>query len=208
MSFALISIGLTGGYATGKSTVADMLRDLGAVVVNADELSRQAIRRGQKGWRETADRFGEGIVGPDGEIDRALLGARVFADPEQRRLLESIIHPKVIVAVREAKERAAAAGEAVFVCEAPLLFEAGLTEEFDQVWVVAADPDRQLERASARDQLTGEAIGQRMRAQMPLAEKAKLADLVIWNNGDLEDLRHQVREAWRMLPSALTKKDK
>ena len=195
----MISLGLTGGYATGKSTVAEILRSLGARVVEADKLAHAAMERDRPAWREVVAVFGPGVLRPDGEIDRAGLGRIVFARPELRRRLEEIVHPRVIAAIRAAREEARLAGERVFVAEVPLLYEAGLEGEFDRVWVVSADPGRQRMMALARDGLSESDLAARLAAQMPLAEKERRAHLVIRNDGDLEELRRRVAEAWEAL---------
>lgn len=195
----MISLGLTGGYATGKSTVAGILRSLGARVVEADKLAHAAMERDQPAWREVVAVFGPGVLRPDGEIDRAALGRIVFARPELRRRLEEIVHPRVIAAIRAAREEARLAGERVFVAEVPLLYEAGLEGEFDRIWVVSADPGRQRMMALARDGLSESDLAARLAAQMPLAEKERRAHLVIRNDGDLEELRRRVVEAWEAL---------
>ncbi|MGE5550570.1 MAG: dephospho-CoA kinase [Bacteroidota bacterium] len=197
----MLTIGLTGGYATGKSTAAGILRALGAVVVDADELSHAVIRRGEPGWRAVVDEFGTGILDPRGEIDRSALGRIVFAQPERKAALERIIHPRVMAAVRAAEAQARAEGVSVFVCEAPLLFEAGLAGEFDYVWVVSAGMDQQLERAMTRDNLPAAEARTRVGAQWPMAEKERRADLVLWNKGDLAELRRQIETAWASLKS-------
>ncbi len=191
----MLSIGLTGGYATGKSTAAGILRDLGAVVVDADELSHAVIRRGEPGWQEVVEVFGPEIVAADGEIDRAALGRLAFGQPELRAKLERIIHPKVLEILRRERERALLEGAAVFICEAPLLFEAGVEREFDRVWVVAASPTRQLARAVARDGLSADEVRTRVDAQMSLAEKVRRADVVLWNDEDPPALRRRIEHA-------------
>ncbi len=195
----MVSIGLTGGYASGKSTVAGMLEALGAAVVDADRLAHEAIRRGGPGWQEAIEAFGPGILGAGGEIDRAALGRLVFAAPELRAKLEGIIHPRVIAAIRAAREQARADGAPAFVAEVPLLFEAGLAGEYDRVWVVTTDPQRQRDLARARDRLSEEELAARLAAQMPLAEKERRADLVLRNDGDPAALRSQVERAWTEL---------
>ena len=191
-----MSIGLTGGYASGKTTVAGILEQLGALVVEADRLAHEVIRRGEPGWQEAVTAFGQGVLGADGEINRAALGRRVFAAPELRARLEGIIHPRVIASIRAASEKAKAEGVRVFVAEVPLLFEAGLTGEFDRVWVVTSDPRRQRELAKGRDRLSDKEVEARLAAQWPLAEKERRADLVLRNDGDLAALRAQVEHAW------------
>ncbi|MGQ9778317.1 MAG: dephospho-CoA kinase [Bacillota bacterium] len=195
----MISVGLTGGYATGKSTVARILGELGAKVVEADALAHAAMKKGEPAWREVVTVFGPEVLRPDGEIDRAALGRIVFASPEWRRRLEGIVHPRVIAALRAAREEARQAGEKVFVAEVPLLYEVGLEGDFDRVWVVSASPERQRRLALARDALTEGELAARLAAQMPLAEKERRAHLVIRNDGDLEELRRRVAAAWEEL---------
>ncbi|MGE5528164.1 MAG: dephospho-CoA kinase [Patescibacteria group bacterium] len=194
----MISIGLTGGYASGKSTVAGMLRSLGAHVVDADALAH-AVLALESAKREVVDAFGPGILSPHGEIDRAALGRLVFDHPDLRRRLERIVHPRVIHMMEAEREAARQAGAAVFVCEAPLLYEAGLAERFDQVWVVSSKTENQTARAVSRDKLSLDEAQKRLAAQMPLAEKESRADLVLHNDGGLADLRLQVEAAWRGL---------
>lgn len=189
-------IGLTGGIASGKSTVGRMLRDLGAPVFDADALVREVQEPGEPVFAAIVAEFGPEVVGPDGRLDRKALGARVFADAEQRRRLERIVHP----AVRErmwariavARDR----GEPAAVIDSPLLIEAGLHQQMDQVWVVYVDDDTQLRRLMERDGYTAAEAQQRIAAQMPLAEKVRLAHVVIDNRGSLESTRAQVAAAW------------
>lgn len=192
----MVSIGLTGGYATGKSTVAAHLRSLGAVVVDADELAHAAIEKGKPAWEEVVAVFGREILDAGGEIDRRILGRKVFADAGLRAKLEGIIHPRVIAAIRSAREEACAAGSAVFVAEVPLLFEAGMAREFDRVWVVSAPPEIQRRLAMARDGLTEAEVASRLAAQMPLSLKENRADLVLQNDGDRDSLRRQIEAGW------------
>ncbi len=192
----MVNIGLTGGYASGKTTVAGILEQLGALVVDADRLAHEVIRREEPGWQEAVAAFGPEILDAEGEIDRTALGKLVFAAPELRTVLEGIIHPRVIAAIRAASAKAKADGTRVFVAEVPLLFEAGLAGEFDRVWVVANDPQRQRELAKSRDHLSDGEIEARLAAQWPLAEKERHADLVLRNDGDLAALRAQVEQAW------------
>ena len=195
----MISLGITGGYATGKSTVVGILRSLGARVVEADHLAHKVIERDRPAWREVAAVFGPAVLRPDGEIDRAALGRIVFARPELRRRLEEIVHPRVIAEIRAAREEARRAGERVFAAEVPLLYEAGMEGDFDRIWVVSADPGRQRMMALARDGLSESEFTARLAAQMPLAEKERRAHLVLRNDGDLEELRRRVAEAWEAL---------
>jgi len=190
-------IGLTGGIASGKSTVANMLRALGARVVDADVIARRVVEPGQPAWEEIVAWLGRDILRPDGGLDRKKLGDLVFADGEARARLEMITHPRIAAAVEQALAEAEAEGLAAAVVDAPLLYEAGWDAKVDEVWVVAADDESQLRRLTARDGLTPEEAKARVAAQMALAEKRRRADVVIDNSSDLERTRREVRRAWR-----------
>jgi len=190
-------IGLTGGIASGKTSVATMLERLGAPVVDADLLAREVVEPGQPALAAIRDAFGPGVVNPDGTLNRAALGEVVFTDPVARRTLEGITHP-AIRALADAKlATLREAGAQVVFYVAPLLIEVGLAARMDQVWVVYLDRERQLERLMARDGLGREAAQQRIDSQMPMEEKRRLADLVIDNSGSREELTRQVERIWR-----------
>lgn len=186
-------IGLTGGIATGKSTVARLLRALGAPVVCADELSRAAVRRGAEGFEETVAAFGPGVVGPDGELDRRALGARVFSDPSARARLEAIIHPRVRAEQRRLRAEAEKSGAPIGFYDVPLLFEKNLEGDFDATVAVLCSEAAQLERLVARDGWSIEEAKKRIASQLPLAEKRRRADHVIENDGSLADLERATR---------------
>lgn len=191
--------GLTGGIASGKSTVAAILRRLGCPIIDADVLAREVVEPGQPALTEIAAAFGPGVLLPDGRLDRKALGAMVFADPAQRRRLEAITHPR-IAERRLAVLQELAAQQAEVVCsDVPLLYELGLQSAFDQVWVVWVDRPTELARLMARDGISREQAEQRMAAQMPLDEKRRLADIVIDNSGSLEETERQVRAAYAAL---------
>jgi dephospho-CoA kinase len=182
-------VGLTGGIASGKSTLAAALRELGAAVIDADALARDAVRRGSPALARIANEFGPGVLGPDGELDRKAMGARVFADPAARERLEAIVHPAVRAGVAAETARLAADGHALALYDVPLLFERGLDREVDGVVVVYAPPEVQLARLQARDGMTVAEARARLEAQMPIDEKARRADVVVDNSGDLASLR-------------------
>ncbi len=196
MSAKDIRIGLTGGFGTGKSTVAEIFRELGAGVIDADELARNCLRPGKPEYRKVIGRFGDKILGPGGEIDRKALAGLVFADHRLRRRLNRIVHPAVIRKLEEALDRSA---EPVKVAVIPLLFETGLEHQFDYVAVVKAAGETVRERTSAARGMTGEEIELRRAAQLPLAEKIRRADFVIDNNGPLSETRRQAEEIWAKL---------
>jgi dephospho-CoA kinase len=189
-------VALTGGIATGKSTVAATLRALHVPVVDADVLAREAVAPGTDGWRAVVDRFGPGVVGSDGGLDRAGLGRLVFADAAARRALEQIVHPRVRAAV--AAFFAATAAPAA-VAEIPLVYESGLAGDFDVVVVVACHPREQLRRLMARDSLAETDARARLAAQWPIEDKARLADRVILSAGGLDATARQAEHLARWL---------
>ncbi|HEX6070738.1 MAG TPA: dephospho-CoA kinase [Longimicrobiaceae bacterium] len=192
----MLKVGLTGNIASGKSTVARAWRDLGARVIDADELARRAVAPGSPGLASIVSRWGEDVLDAGGSLDRAAMRERVFGDPAARVALEAIIHPRVAELRDEELQRAAEAGEEVVVADIPLLFEVGLQSEFDLVVLVDAPVDVRLERI-VRDRGLEPAEAARMIAsQMPSEQKRPLADIVIDNTGTIEDLRGAARDAW------------
>jgi len=185
-------IGLTGGIASGKSTVATILKRLGAAVINADDLSREVVQPGKDAWKEIVDTFGNGIIQEDKTLDRGKLRKIVFDDPVARRKLEAIIHPRVRALAEARIRELASAGRSVVVYEVPLLFEAQIHHWVRPVILVACDAATQKKRLIERDQLTDLEAQKHIDAQMSLEEKRKLADYVIENNGSLEQLETQV----------------
>ena len=186
-------IGLTGGIASGKSTVAKILERLGAAIVNADVLSREVVEPGRDAWKEIVDAFGAEVLQTDQTLDRQKLRAIIFDRPEARKKLESIIHPRVRALAEERIRQHAAAGYEIIVYEVPLLFEGNLQDALRPVILVACAADTQRRRLQHRDQLDAAAAQKHIEAQMSLAEKRRLADYVIENDGNLEDLERQVR---------------
>jgi dephospho-CoA kinase len=189
-------MGLTGGVASGKSTVARMLADRGAVIIDSDELAREVVRPGEPAHAAILERFGREIAGPDGELDRARLGAIVFADEGARRDLERITHPRIAELSQQRLAEAIAHDAPVTVIDVPLLYEAHREEMFEGVLLVYAPEPVLLSRAIERDGLDAGAARQRMRAQLPIEEKRARATWVIDNSGSLEDTRHQVDDWW------------
>jgi dephospho-CoA kinase len=190
-------IGLTGGIGSGKSTVAAMLAELGADVIDTDKVGHDVYRPGTDGFRQVTEAFGQDVVGEDGTIDRRALAAKVFADPAALRRLNAIVHPLIGIAVRDWLVRARAApGSSPIVVEAPVLMEAGW-RFFDEVWVVIVKPETAIARVTASRTMTADEVRRRLDAQLTNAERVKLADRVIENDGTLDDLRERVRDAWR-----------
>lgn len=185
-------VGLTGGIASGKTTVAKILQQLGAAVVDADALAREVVEPGHDAWREIVETFGVEILQPDQTLDRQKLRAVIFNNTTVRKKLESIIHPRVRALAEERIGQHAAAGTEVVVYEVPLLFEGHLHEWLRPVVLVACDVAVQKQRLQHRDGLAAAEAQKHIDAQMSLEEKRRLADYVIENNGDLKDLRRQV----------------
>lgn len=188
----MFSVALTGGIGSGKSTVAEILEELGALVIDSDALSREVIERGSDGFDQVLARFGDSIL-KDGEIDRVALGAIVFAEEKARKDLESIIHPLV----RERAERIAArAGEGrVVVNQIPLLFETRGAGRFDYVITVESDETLRRQRLHERGMKDYE-ISRRIAAQASDQERASIADVVVSNNGSLDELTRSVEQLW------------
>jgi dephospho-CoA kinase len=187
-------VGLTGGIASGKSTVAKILENLGAAIVNADVLAREVVEPDQEAWKDIVARFGPDVLQPDQTLDRQKLRTVIFNDPDARKELEAIIHPRVRALAEQRIREHGAAGFAIVVYEVPLLFEAKIHEWLRPVILVACDVDTQRRRLEQRDQIDSAAAQKIIDAQMSLEEKRRLADYVIENNGSLSDLERQVRE--------------
>ena len=197
-------MGLTGGIATGKSTVAEVFRRLGSVIIDADVLAREVVVPGEPAYDEIVATFGRGILRPDGLLDRQKLGAIVFAAPDAKKRLEAITHPRI----RERFARTLAELEArdfagLVIFDAPVMIESGNSTAMDRLVVVVTDATTQAQRLTARDALGAAAAEQRMRSQMPVAEKAKLADYVIDNSGDRETTIAEARRVYAALQADL-----
>lgn len=200
-------IGLTGGIASGKSTVARMMERLGAAVIDADQLARDAVIPGTPAHAAILKTFGPGVFAPDGTINRAALGDLVFANPDARRRLEEITHPEIGRLAEQRLEELRKRGVAVAVYMAPLLIEAGLTGRVDDVWVVYLDREAQLSRLMQRDGISMDDAVRRIESQMPMDEKRRHGKVVIDNSGRLEDTECRLREAWEMYVAGLEKRD-
>lgn len=196
----MLRVGLTGGMGSGKATVARFLARYGACVVDADELAREAVSPGSGVWRELVREFGDGVVSEGGEIDRRALAGLVFEDPAKLGRLNAIVHPPV---VREIRRRfAAAEREGIYevaVADVPLLYEAGLEDDFDRVVAVTCTREEQLRRCRERDGFTRAEIESRLNAQMDLGEKSRRADYVIDNSGTIGATEVQAKEVWQRL---------
>jgi len=190
----MLRVGLTGGIACGKSTVAAILREYGIIVIEADLLAHKLIEPGHVAYVDVVREFGKGVLNADGMVDRAKLGAIVFANPGKLERLNQIVHPHVIdAAERRMAELARQEGSAVAVVEAALLIEAGYAERFDRLVVVWCRPEQQRERLLARG-LTPAQVEQRISAQMPIEQKRRMATDEIDCSGSLASTRQQVEQ--------------
>jgi dephospho-CoA kinase len=190
----MLLVGLTGGIGSGKSTVSRLLAEHGAVVLDADAFAREAVGTGTEGLDRVVQRFGSDVLGPDGELDRSKLAAIVFVDEGARRDLESIVHPFVRQAIADGITENASSDRVVVLVN-PLLIEMGTHRDCDVVIVVSAEPDTQVARsvASGMDEAD---VRARMAAQLPLDERARHADVVLDNEGTIEELARRVDELW------------
>ncbi len=192
----MIVIGLTGGIGTGKSEVAQRLRELGAVVINADQVGHEAYTPHSETWQEIVKAFGERILQESGEIDRRKLGGIVFADPQELARLNGIMHPRMAGMVKARLQSLRESGTTVAVVEAAVLFEAGWDSLVDEVWTTDSPAEAVVDRLQARNGLGPEEARQRIAAQMSAAERAGRATVVIANSGDLATLDSTVQELW------------
>lgn len=194
----MLVIGLTGGIATGKSTVARRLGELGVPVIDADQLAREVVEPGEPALDEIRERFGPGVIDEHGRLDRAALGSIVFADEGARKALEAIVHPRIRRRMREIVNQLKQDGAPLVVCDIPLLFETGVGLDWvDRTVVVYAPRHVQRERLMARNGLTPEEAERRIASQLPIEEKARRADVVIDNTGALDQTLRQVDRLWK-----------
>lgn len=188
-------VGLTGGIASGKSSVATMLKNMGIRIIDADQIAREVVEPNKKAWKAIRKEFGESVFNNDGTLDRQALGLIVFSDTDKRKLLNSIVHPEVYNSIFRKCLRLFFSGHQFAVIDVPLLFESGKMIQFvHKTIVVSCDPSLQLERLMKRDKLTEPDAMARINAQMPLSEKVKFADFVINNNGSIESTQQQVEK--------------
>ncbi|HQL89846.1 MAG TPA: dephospho-CoA kinase [Syntrophales bacterium] len=196
----MLNVGLTGGIATGKSTVVRMLVRRGARVIDHDALVHALQEPGRPVWRQIVEAFGRGILDDGGRIDRKRLGALVFGDEERRKALEGIVHPAVLEEAERERERIGRQDErAIVLSDIPLLLEVGMQDRFDLILLVYAPPEVQIERVMKRNGMTREEAAARLSAQMPIDEKLRRADVVIRNDSTMGDLEKRVDEVWQEL---------
>lgn len=191
-------VGLTGGIGTGKSTVSRLFREMGAVVIDADQTARAVVAKGTAGLAAIAAEFGPGVLTPEGELDRQAMARRIFAEPADRRRLEAIVHPRIFEHMQGALAKALLEQAApVIILDVPLLFESGrYLGLVDKTLVVYTDSATQLARVMARDGLSEQDAARRIQAQGSLADKVRRADYTIDNNGPHDSTRAQVAALW------------
>jgi dephospho-CoA kinase len=190
-------IGLTGGIASGKSTVAEFFAERGVPVIDADQLAREVVEPGAPALAAIVEAFGCAVLNGDGTLNRSRLGEQVFRDAGARRRLEAIMHPAIGRLAEEKLAALRAAGAAVVIYMAALLIEAGVTDRVDEIWVVYVDRETQLARLMGRDGISREAAELKLAAQMPLAEKKGHGRVVIDNSGSRQSLTDQLATLWQ-----------
>jgi dephospho-CoA kinase len=196
----MLKVALTGGIATGKTYVREKFESLGVPTIDADVLARDAVRPSSPTLQLVVDRFGRGILLPDGTLDRTALAAIIFADDQARKDLEAIIHPTVYTAIAAWLLRLAQKGAPpIAVADIPLLYETASAGQFDRVVVSWCTEDKQIQRVVQRDGLTEADVRQRLAAQIPIKEKVRRADYVIDTNGSFENTERQVVDVLRQL---------
>jgi dephospho-CoA kinase len=193
-------IGLTGGIASGKSTAAQTLSEWGAYVIDADKLGHRAYLKNTPAFDAVVRTFGEDTVGADGEIDRRVLGGKVFGNPDKLKALTDIVWPAIrAMAAEEIKQALSNQPRRVVVLEAAVLIEAGWQDLVDQIWVTVIDRDIAIARASERDGVDAAAVEARIDAQLSNAQRCEAADVVIDNSGSLSDMQNQLHSLWQNL---------
>jgi len=196
----MLVVGLTGGVASGKTTVSQILREEGAYLINADEIARQLVEPHAPTWHELRKVFGNEFFDENGSIQRRKLASRVFSDPEQRSLLNNILHPQIKSELkRRIHEIAEKDPDAVIIIDAPLLVETGNHREMDKVIVIASNETQQIQRLVRRSGLSEEEARRIFASQMPFEEKMKVADFIIPNEGPLEETTKKAKEVFQEL---------
>ncbi|KAG8175338.1 hypothetical protein JTE90_015551 [Oedothorax gibbosus] len=198
-------VGLTGGIATGKSSVASILRNMGIEIIDADVVAREVVEPGKQAWKKIRKEFGEAVFHSDGTLNRPALGQIVFSDPDKRHTLNNITHPEIYKSILFRCIKLFFCGHQFAVIDLPLLYESGkMVKYLHKAVVVVCEPAQQLERLMNRDKLSESEAVKRIQAQMSLAEKAKRADFVINNHSDPEDTKQQVEKVVKELRSLKT----
>jgi len=187
-------VGLTGGIATGKSTVARLFRERGIPVVDADQIAKEVVKKGSTGLESVLSHFGRDLTDAQGNLDRKKLGRIVFGSPGKLTELEKILHPEIKLQTARLKKQLQDQGHSVAVYDVPLLFEKNMIKDFDAIIVVTIPEKEQIRRLKERDQLSDQDIQDRLRTQLPMAHKEERAHYVIKNEGSIEDLEKSVRQ--------------
>lgn len=187
-------LGITGNIACGKSLVSSILSELGAEVIDADLVAHEIMQPGSAVLHQIAERFGADVLDPDGSLNRAALGQIVFSDPDALTDLEKITHPPTVKAILK---RARSSSAQVVVIDAIKLYESGLGDQCQKTWAIICDPDVQKERLMSRNGICDEEASRRINAQPPQDDKARQADAIIDNSGEMDDTRQQVLQAWQ-----------
>ena len=191
-------IGLTGGIATGKSTVSGILKNAGAVIIDADRIARDVVKKGLPAYQEIIDTFGDNVLSPDGQIDRSVLGDIIFNDPQKKQLLNRIVHPHVREDTNlQLKHIEKNHPDAIVILDIPLLMEAQMHKDLSEVILVYAPEHIQIKRLMQRDGISEAAALARVRSQMPIEEKKELATIVIDDSGTRKDTRRQTLEIFQ-----------
>jgi dephospho-CoA kinase len=196
----MLIIGLTGGVASGKTAVSQILREEGAYIIDADQIARELVQPNTPAWNELKRVFGNEILKKDGAIHRKRLAAKIYADPEQRDLLDRILHPRIKAEMgRRMKEIGQKDPDAIVVIDAALLIELGDHREMDKVIVVTSTETQQIQRLRDRNGMTPEEARRILSSQMPLEEKMKVADFIVRNEGSFEETKRRVTEVFQEL---------
>lgn len=196
----MLSVGLTGGIASGKSLAARLFQQRGAFLIDADSVARQVVMPGSPGLQRVVEAFGPGVVDSFGALDRKKLGAAVFSDAQLRTTLDAILHPLILDAVFSAQQDLKQQGYAgIVIADVPLLYECGLQTRFDATVLVYTDPATQMKRLQERNGLAPAQARQRLSAQMAIEDKRRLADFIIDNTGSPADLVPMVADVWTAL---------
>ena len=205
----MLIVGLTGGVASGKTAVSRVLREEGAYIIDADQIARELVQPHKPAWNELVRAFGKEILQEDGSIHRRKLADKVFTDPEQRKVLNQILHPRIKEEMdRRTKEIGQKDPEAIVVIDAPLLVELGVYRKVDQLIVITSTQMQQMERLKERDGRSPEEALRLFSSQMPVEEKVKLADFVIRNEGSLEETKKKAKEVFKELKKVMLQKNK
>ncbi len=192
-------IGITGGIASGKTTVSNILKKRGAFIIDADQIAHEILKKGKPGWKEVKEEFGKKILTQNGEIDRSYLGELVFNDQNKLKKLENITHPLIIAEIKKRIKNAKSrnhAGKPIFL-DAALLYETGLDKLVDEVWVIYVDRETQLNRLMQRDNFSRIQAQKRIDSQISLEKKKVMADRVIANRGSFMQLKEKINIIWK-----------